>query len=165
MKIGMAGSGNALAMRIRACSLLLGAALLTACAGSAPQPDPAVLARQVEDAERGFAKTMADRDHAAFSAYLAEDAIFFSGAKPLRGRAEVAAAWKRFFERPDAPFSWAPREVEVLASGNLALSTGPVHDPRGKEVATYTSIWRLEAPGVWRIVFDKGNDACDCAKP
>lgn len=52
----------------------------------------------------------------------------------------------------------------VLDSGTLALSTGPVRDPKGKLVATYTSIWRLEAPGTWRIVFDKGNDACDCAK-
>ena len=30
-------------------------------------------------------------------------------------------------------------------------------------VATFTSVWRLEAPGTWRIVFDKGNDVCDCA--
>ena len=24
---------------------------------------------------------------------------------------------------------------------------------------------RREAPGQWRIVFDKGADVCDCAKP
>jgi hypothetical protein len=40
-----------------------------------------------------------------------------------------------------------------------------VYDPGGKLVATFTSIWRLEAPGVWRIVFDKGNDVCDCKAP
>jgi len=22
----------------------------------------------------------------------------------------------------------------------------------------------MEAPGVWRIVFDKGNEVCDCPK-
>jgi ketosteroid isomerase-like protein len=165
MKIGIGGPGAANAMRGITAGLLFGAAMLTACAGSAPRADPAALAQQVANAERGFAKTMADRDHAAFGTYLAEDAVFFSGAKPLRGRAEVAAAWKRFYERPDPPFSWAPGEVEVLDSGTLALSSGPVYDPRGKQVATFTSIWRLEAPGVWRIVFDKGNDVCDCAKP
>jgi len=73
--------------------------------------------------------------------------------------------WKRFYEEPGAPFSWSPGQVEVLSSGTLALSAGPVYDPQGKQVATFTSIWRLEAPGVWRIVFDKGNDVCDCAKP
>jgi hypothetical protein len=52
----------------------------------------------------------------------------------------------------------------VLASGTLAISSGPVRDPSGKLVATFTSIWRQEAPGVWRIIFDKGNDVCDCPK-
>jgi len=32
-------------------------------------------------------------------------------------------------------------------------------------LATFSSIWRQESPGVWRIVFDKGNPECDCAKP
>ena len=53
----------------------------------------------------------------------------------------------------------------MLDSGNLALSSGPVRDPSGKLVATFTSIWRQEGPGTWRIIFDKGNDVCDCPKP
>ena len=90
--------------------------------------------------------------------------MFFTGPKPLHGKDAVAAAWKRFYERPQAPFSWEPETVEVLASGTLAISSGPVRDPSGKLFATFTSIWRLEAPGVWRVVFDKGNDVCDCPK-
>jgi ketosteroid isomerase-like protein len=137
---------------------------LGGCAAPPPRPDIAELSRQVADTERAFARTMADRDHAAFVAFLAPDAIFFSGAKPLRGRQAVADAWKRFYDKPEAPFSWKPETVEVLDSGTLALSSGPVFDPAGKNVATFTSIWRLEAPGTWRIVFDKGNDVCDCPK-
>lgn len=53
----------------------------------------------------------------------------------------------------------------MLDSGTLALSSGPVYDPAGRNFATFTSIWRLEAPGVWRIVFDKGNENCDCKAP
>ena len=53
----------------------------------------------------------------------------------------------------------------MLDSGNLALSSGPVRDPNGKLFATFTSIWRQEAPGTWRIIFDKGNEVCDCPKP
>ena len=60
---------------------------------------------------------------------------------------------------PDAPFSWKPERVEVLDSGKLALSTGPVYDPDGKRIGSITSIWRREAPGTWRIVFDKGDSA------
>jgi ketosteroid isomerase-like protein len=116
----------------------------------------------IADTERAFAKTMADRDFAAFKSFLADDAIFFSGPAPLRGKERVAAAWPRFYEKPEAPFSWQPEQVQVLESGELALSTGPVRDPKGKLFATFTSIWRREAPGQ-RIIFDKGNDVCDCA--
>jgi hypothetical protein len=43
----------------------------------------------------------------------------------------------------------------------FALSSGPVNNPEGKLIATFTSIWRMEASGNWRIIFDKGNRACD----
>jgi hypothetical protein len=35
-------------------------------------------------------------------------------------------------------------------------------DPTGKVFARFYSVWRLEAPGVWRIVFDDGYTVCDC---
>ncbi len=138
--------------------------LLHACAAppaATSAVDRDALAREVRATERAFAKTMADRDHTAFTSFLADDTVFFSGPTPLRGKQQVAAWWKRFYEGPRAPFSWEPEQVEVLASGTLALSSGPVRDPSGKLIASFTSVWRLEAPGVWRIVFDKGNDACE----
>ncbi len=140
------------------------AATLAACAATPAKMPVADLAKQVSDTERAFAKTMADRDHAAFASFLSDEAVFFTGPTPLRGKAQVAAGWKRFYERPQAPFSWSPDVVEVLDSGTLALSSGPVFDPSGRKIATFTSIWRQESPGVWRIVFDKGNPECDCPK-
>jgi ketosteroid isomerase-like protein len=161
-----------------ACLSLVGACATTPSPGSGPTaatpaatPAGAALARnaelerQVAAAERAFAKTMADRDHAAFTTFVSDEAIFFTGPTPLVGKAAVAAGWKRLYDRPQAPFSWEPSEVVVLASGNLALSSGPVRDPSGRIVATFTSVWRQEAPGEWRVIFDKGNDVCDCAKP
>ncbi len=141
------------------------AAMLSGCAAVTSHPTAADLKRQVADTERAFAQTMADRNHAAFASFLADETVFFAGAKILRGKQQVAAAWKPFYDAKVAPFSWQPEVVEVLDSGNLAISTGPVRDPEGKVVATFTSIWRLEAPETWRIVFDKGNNVCDCAKP
>ena len=121
------------------------------------QPDLAALKRQVTDAERAFARSMAERNHAAFTALLSEQAVFFGSTQVHQGKAAVAAAWKGFFEGPQAPFSWGPDSVEVLADGTLAHSTGPVRDPAGKLVSRFNSVWRQEAPGVWRIVFDKGQ--------
>jgi len=143
---------------------LLSLAALVACTTPMPKPSNADLKTQVADTERAFAKTMADRDYAAFATFLADETVFFIGPTPVHGKAAVAAAWRRFYERPQAPFSWQPEVVEVLESGTLAISSGPVFDPSGKKFATFTSIWRMEAPGVWRIVFDKGNPECDCEK-
>jgi len=138
---------------------------LSGCATVTPKPSNAELQRQVADTERAFAKSMADRNLAAFASLLAEDTVFFTSTRALRGKSQVTDFWKRFYEGPTPPFSWQPETVEVLDSGDLALSSGPVRDPQGKLVATFTSIWRLEAPGTWRIIFDKGNDVCDCPKP
>jgi ketosteroid isomerase-like protein len=129
--------------------------------GAAPDRN-AELKEQVRKAESAFAKSMADRDHAAFVSHLAEDALFFGGKGVQRGKAAVAAAWKPLFEKPDAPFSWRPEEVEVLDSGTLAMTSGPVFDPAGKRFGTFNSVWRKDAGGSWRIVLDKG---CDCPAP
>jgi ketosteroid isomerase-like protein len=137
---------------------------LGGCTAKPPRPDLTERQRQVTETERGFAKTMADRDYTAFTAYISEEAVFFSGAEPLRGKEQVTTWWKRFFEKPDAPFSWAPDRVEVLASGTLALSTGPVLDREGKPFARFSSIWRLEEPNAWRIIFDQGWEVCDCSR-
>lgn len=112
---------------------------------------------QVFAAERAFAKSMADRSLTDFSTHIADEAVFFSGAAALRGKTEVVAGWSRFFEAGAAPFSWSPDRVEVLQSGTLALSTGLVRDPAGKVIGRFNSVWRQEAPGVWRVVFDKGS--------
>ncbi|MES2073500.1 MAG: nuclear transport factor 2 family protein [Pseudomonadota bacterium] len=140
------------------------AALLVAAIVPVPGFAMSDLQKQVADTERAFAKTMALRDHAGFASFLSEETVFFSGPTPLHGKQKVADWWKRLYEKPEAPFSWEPEQVEVLDSGTLAISSGPVRDPQGKIVATFTSIWRLEAPNTWRIIFDKGNDYCDCPK-
>ena len=142
--------------------ILLAGTLISAC--SAMRQVNADPQQEVRNTERAFAQSMVDRDHEAFATFLSNEAVFFSGSQVLRGKEAVAQAWKRFFEGPTAPFSWQPEQVEVLPAGGLALSSGPVRDAQGKLVASFTSIWRQEAPGVWRIVFDKGNEVCDCTK-
>ena len=120
------------------------------------------LQQQVMETEQAFAKTMAARDFNAFQSFLADETVFFAGEEPLKGKQAVADAWQAFYEGDTAPFSWSPDQVVVLDSGTLALSTGPVNNPAGQQVATFTSIWRQEKSGVWKIVFDKGCKACKC---
>ena len=126
------------------------------------QPNTAALSAEVANVERAFAKTMADRDHTAFTSFLSDETVFMPDGTPLRGKAAVSAAWKRFYDAPTPPFSWEPDRVEVLDSGALALSSGPVRDPQGNRVGTFNSVWRREAGG-WKIVFDKGCPRCECS--
>ena len=149
----MNARASLLAVTIASVSVLSGepAALSAQVPDSIPQ-------RQVVEAERAFAKTMADRDAEAFAEYVSEEAVFY-GREILRGRRQVAEGWSLYFQGPEAPFSWEPEHVEVLPSGSLALSSGPVFDPAGKRIGTFNSVWRLEADGRWRVVFDKG---CSC---
>lgn len=156
-RIGHDFSGLALAA---VCAALAVGTLPSRAAAQAA--DRAELERQVRAAETGFARSMADRDHRAFVSWLAEDTVFLGEAGTLRGKTQVAAGWKRFYEGPQAPFSWEPDRIEVLDAGTLALSSGPVRDPQGRRAGTFNSVWRREANGEWRIVFDKGCPPCDC---
>lgn len=126
-------------------------------AAMAQPPDIETLRSQVSATERAFARSMAERDHAAFVRHLSEQTIFQSPAGPLRGKAAAAAAWQPYYEETVAPFSWEPDQVEVLADGTLAHSSGPVRDSQGRQFARFYSVWRQEAPGLWRIVFDTGG--------
>lgn len=132
---------------------------IVAHAPAAGQPVADALRQQVWDTEVAFARSMAERDFAAFGRHLSEHAIFWNGPNAQRGKAAVLAAWAGFYQGEKAPFSWQPDAVEVLGDGTLAHSTGPVRDPSGKLIARFHSVWRQEAPGVWRIVLDRGEAA------
>ena len=124
------------------------------------------LDQSVAETEREFARTMAERNFEGFKSFLSEEAVFISGQRVLNGKQQVANAWHSYFEKELAPFSWEPDQVVVLDSGTLAHSSGPVLNSAGQRVATFNSIWRFDMKTKkWFIVFDKGNEFCNCAKP
>ncbi len=114
-------------------------------------------AETVRAREVAFAASMANRDFQAFLTFIAPDAVFFNGNEPIRGQDAIGEAWRPFFDGPTAPFSWSPDVVEVLESGGLAMTSGPVRDPAGTPSGRFNSVWRRDADGVWRVVFDKGS--------
>ena len=129
------------------------ASLSSSLSAQIPRAD---LKREVFVAESSFAASMARRDLEAFASFVSAEAIFFGDTAVMRGKRAVIDGWRPFFEKPVAPFSWQPDQIEVLPSGNLAISNGPVFDPGGKRVGSFSSIWRRERDGSWRIIFDKG---------
>jgi len=144
-------------MRLRSLSLLAISLMLAATAGNARDSNQD-LRKQVMDAERAFAATMKARDFEAFTRFIADEAIFLSPQGNLRGKQAITKSWRAYYDKPQAPFSWTPDEVEVVDSGTLAYSGGPIYDPSGRKIGRFNSIWRLEAPGQWKVVFDRGSD-------
>jgi ketosteroid isomerase-like protein len=146
----------------RAAVLPLVVLLLASTTVGAGEPvDLAEAEDSLRRAEMAFARTMVDRDHAAFTALVADDAVFLGQTRVYRGRDAVAAAWKPLFEAPEAPFSWAPDRIAVLEGGDLGLSSGPILDPGGTRVGTFNSVWRRRVEdGRWEVILDLGCPPC-----
>lgn len=110
----------------------------------------------VAEAERAFAALARKAGTpAAFLATLTESAVVFTP-RPANAHAVHRA-------RPDDPsrLVWEPEFVELAASGDFALSTGPWRwSPReGAEPKVhghFLSLWVLEA-GRWRVILDVGT--------
>jgi len=144
-------------------SLLLGIAIVALHTSATPANDVKTIAQlesELRDAESAFAATMAARDLGAFTSFLADEVVFFSGDSELRGKQAVAEGWAVYFEGADPLFSWGPEAVAVLESGKLGFSSGPVLDPEGNRVGTFNSVWRRTADGAWEIIFDRGCPPC-----
>ena len=144
-------------------SVALALVTLLVPAGLAAQASAAAV-REVFVAESTFAASFARRDTAAFAALLAPVAVFFGPDGAMHGRAAVVERWRPLLTAAQPPFSWKPVSVEVLATGALAHSSGPVYGPDGTQTGTFNSIWRKEPDGRWLVVFDKGCPVCDCER-
>lgn len=109
------------------------------------------------EAERAFAaQSMASDMASAFLAHFADDGVMLG-----RGWVTARAA---FQGQPPPPVAldWAPAHVEVAASGELGLSTGPwIRKSRANPAAPaahghFVSIWRRQADGRWKVEVDLG---------
>jgi ketosteroid isomerase-like protein len=151
---------------LQSIAVLLLAFAVGSCATVATPPaaDPQQAAAEVRATETAFAQSMADRDFLAFGAFIADDAVFVNGGRPLRGKPAILGFWKKFFDAPSPPFSWKPDVAEVIGRGDLGYTTGPVTSAAGTLTAHFHSTWRRGADGRWRIVFDNGYPACQCER-
>lgn len=154
------------ARRLLLVALLMPLAAIAAEPEAAPAFDRAARVEEVRQAELAFARSVIENRPDRFAAAIADDAVFV-GAAVSRGRAAIVEAWQGYFAEGRPQFEWHPEVVEVSVDGELGLSRGPwtirTKGPDGREVelsGTFNSVWRRQADGSWRVLFDAGCGPC-----
>lgn len=132
-------------------------AALCAIPGLAATVDRQAALNAVVAAEKAFAKEAAGKGtRAAFLDYLAEDSVVLVPG-PLPGR----STWEGRPVRPSL-LAWFPVVADVSLAGDLGYTTGPYElRPKGKDDTNvlhgfYTSFWRKQADGSYKVLLDGG---------
>ena len=133
---------------------ILAAALIAGCTTMTAGGPDAV--QELARAETAFAAESVRTDmRAAFLDNFAPDGVLVSGGAWVNARARLEPR-----QAPPIVLDWRPWHVEVAASGELGLSTGPwIREPRdGGAVAhgQFISIWRRQADGRFEVEVDIG---------
>jgi ketosteroid isomerase-like protein len=137
--------------------ILVGVLAMTAACATAPA-EQAVTAAPVIAAERAFAADAAVRGWAAaFRRAAAHDAITLSPG-PVNAQENLA----QFEGDGETTLDWRPAYAGIARSGDFGFTTGPFQF-RGREgiVGHYFTVWRMQADGSWKWIFDAGTDVRD----
>jgi ketosteroid isomerase-like protein len=142
---------------------LLLALALGACASPSGPADeletsPVASPAPVIAAEREFAADAAQRGWvAAFRTYAAPEAIMLSP-DPVNAQAQLA----EIEGDGSTALDWRPAYAGISRSGDFGFTTGPFQ-MRGRAgiVGHYFTVWRRQADGSWKWIFDAGTDVRD----
>jgi ketosteroid isomerase-like protein len=134
----------------------------TSVATKQKSPEGADLLRQLE---ADFAADVAKHGHDAFIAYFADDGVEAADG----GGFDTKDAMRKQPPWPEGTtLTWTPVKAEMADSGDLGYTYGnyvfTAKNKEGKPVANYgkyTSIWKKQKDGQWKVVVDMGNSSPD----
>jgi ketosteroid isomerase-like protein len=114
--------------------------------------------------EAEFMKAAADKGSGGYMSYYADDAVELpNGADALQGKENIAKTMG-FLDQKDTHLIWTPVGADMAASGDLGYTWGTYEfratDKDGKPIVDqgkYTSIWKKQSDGRWKVVLDMGN--------
>jgi uncharacterized protein (TIGR02246 family) len=146
---------------------LAGALILAACSADAPQPvEPpdtrAVDEAAIRDAIEEWSAAAEAKDAETFASFYADDGVLLLEAAPdVRGIAALREGIAGMMQDPDFALSFAPDDVVVARSGDLAYETGTytltMSGPEGEPVTQkghYVDVWKKNAQGEWKVAVD-----------
>jgi ketosteroid isomerase-like protein len=109
-------------------------------------------------------KAAAEKGSQGYMSYYADDSVELpNGVAMIPGKANIAKTMG-FLDDKNNHLSWTPVGADISASGDLGYTYGTFEfrskDKDGKlivEYGKYTSIWKLQHDGTWKVVLDMGN--------
>ena len=113
----------------------------------------------------GFRRVAAaDKGSQGYMSYYADDAVEVPNGAPLiQGKVEIAKGMG-FLDDKNNQLLWTPVGADISTSGDLGYTYGNFEfhskDKAGNAVVEhgkYTSIWKLQKDGNWKVVLDMGN--------
>jgi ketosteroid isomerase-like protein len=122
-------------------------------------------ATALEDADRAFAADSATRGAEAWAAVFAPDGVIWRrGQPPAVGPQAIGESMQRAFADPEILLAWEPVGGVLAPAGDMGFTVGcyqlvrrkPGLSPVREESGTYVTIWRRQADGSWKVVFDTG---------
>ena len=143
---------------------LLVATLVFPISHPAVSASPLATAETLKQLEREFMQVAAEKGSQGYMSYYADDAVEVANGGPLIiGKVEIAKGMS-FLDNKDNRLEWSPVGADLSASGDLGYTYGNYEfhtkDKDGKphiEYGKYTSIWKLQKDGAWKVVLDMGN--------
>ena len=130
---------------------------LPASAATAPVTPAPVVAAERAFAADGYALGVKK----SFLGHMAPDAILMTP-DPVNARETFLASPD---DNPDDPkLEWWPTWAGISASGDLGFTTGP-YSVGGKRRGHYFTVWKKQADGQWKWVFDGGVGSDPSASP
>jgi ketosteroid isomerase-like protein len=129
---------------------------------------PRATAEMLKQLEGEFMKAAAEKGSQGYMSYYADDSVEVpNGAPVIEGKANIARTMG-FLDQKDNHLTWTPVGADMSASGDLGYTYGYYEfqhkDQAGKRVAEhgkYTSIWKKQKDGNWKVVLDMGNAGPD----
>lgn len=148
--------------------VLLVAFLAAILALPIPRPtvsaSPKATAEMLKQLEGEFMKAAEEKGSQGYLSYYADDSVEVPNGGPLIvGKANIAPGMS-FLDDKNNHLLWTPVGADISASGDLGYTYGTFEfrskDKDGKatvDYGKYTSIWKLQKDGSWKVVLDMGN--------
>jgi ketosteroid isomerase-like protein len=127
-------------------------------------PLPAAKEDVLIQADKDFAKAAAERGADGFLSFFADDGTILSkNGPPITGKDGLAAAFRQSWSQPGYSLQWTPLKAVMARSGEFGYTYGTYerkHMVDGKpvtETGKYTTVWRRQRDGKWKVILDMGN--------